>query len=162
DDLDLRRSVEALLACDQEMGEFLVQPVTGLAAAALAEPALSPAHRHIGPYQITREIGDGGMGTVYLAERADGQYRQRVAIKLIKTGLSSEVVVRRFRKERQVLAALGHPNIARLLDGGTSEDGLPYLVMEYVEGERIDTWCNSRKLPVRDRLKLFQNVCAAV
>src|SRR5437764_13415456 len=125
------------------MGAFLAQPAADLATAVFADSPESTVDRHIGPYQIIREIGGGGMGTVYLAERADGQYRQRVAIKLIKTGLSSDVVVRRFRNERQVLAALTHPNIARLLDGGATEDGLPFLVMEYVEGERIDSWCNS-------------------
>ena len=118
--------------------------------------------RRIGPYRILREIGHGGMGTVYLAERADGQYRKRVAIKLVNPHLGTAEILRRFRNERQVLAALDHPNIARLLDGGTTEDGRPYLVMEYVEGVAIDTWCDSRKLAVRDRLKLFRKVCAAV
>src|SRR3954452_9428777 len=98
------------------------------------------------------------MGTVYLAERADGQYRQRVAIKLVHPHLLTEEVLRRFRNERQVLAALNHPNIARLLDGGTTPDGHPYLVMEYVEGVPIDQWCDSRKLTVRERLILFRKV----
>src|SRR5438067_219938 len=102
------------------------------------------------------------MGTVYLADRADGQYRKRVAIKLVKPDLGAGNILRRFRNERQVLAALDHPNIARLLDGAATEDGLPYLVMDYVEGVRIDWWCDSRKLPVRDRLRLFRKVCAAV
>ena len=88
------------------------------------------------------------MGTVYLAERADGQYRKRVAIKLVKPHLGAEEILRRFRNERQVLAALEHPNIARLLDGGAT-DRAPYLVMEYVDGVRIDIWCDSRKLTVR-------------
>jgi serine/threonine protein kinase len=118
--------------------------------------------RRIGPYRTVREIGRGGMGTVYLAERVDGEYRKRVAIKLVNPHLGTEEILRRFRNERQVLAALDHPNIAGLLDGGTAEDGRPYLVMEYVEGVPIHAWCDSRKLGVRDRLRLFRKVCAAV
>jgi serine/threonine protein kinase/tetratricopeptide (TPR) repeat protein len=102
------------------------------------------------------------MGTVYLAERADGHYRKQVAIKLVSPHLATEEVLRRFRNERQVEASLDHPNIARLLDGGTTDDGHPYLVMEYVEGLRIDTWCDNRKLPIRDRLMLFRQVCSGV
>ena len=102
------------------------------------------------------------MGTVYLAERADGQYHKQVAIKLVNPPLGDRHFLRRFLRERQVLAGLEHPNVVRLLDGGATEDGLPYLVLEHVEGVRIDTWCETRKLPVRDCLRLFRNVCAAV
>ena len=118
--------------------------------------------RRIGPYRTLREIGHGGMGTVYLAERADGQYQKRVAIKVVNPHLRTELILRRFRNERQVLAALDHPNIARLLDGGTTDDERPYLVMDYVEGVPLDAWCDSRRLGVRDRLRLFRKVCAAV
>src|SRR6185369_2543892 len=97
------------------------------------ESLLSTGHR-IGQYEVIREIGRGGMGAVYLAARADDQYKKHVAIKLIKRGMDSEDILQRFRNERQILASLDHPNIARLLDGGTTDDGLPYFVMEYVEG----------------------------
>jgi serine/threonine protein kinase/tetratricopeptide (TPR) repeat protein len=124
------------------------------------EEGLQP-ERRIGPYKVLREIGRGGMGTVYLAARADDQYQKRVAIKVVR-GLDSAEVVRHFRRERQILAGLDHPNIARLLDGGTTEDGLPYFAMQFVEGIPIDRFCDEHKLSVRERLELFQGVCAAV
>jgi serine/threonine protein kinase/tetratricopeptide (TPR) repeat protein len=117
--------------------------------------------RRIGAYRILRELGHGGMGTVYLAARADDQYQKRVAIKTIR-GLDSEEVLRHFRRERQILAALDHPNIARLFDGGSTDDGLPYFVMEFVEGQPIDEFCDERALSVHQRLALFRGVCAAV
>ncbi len=122
----------------------------------------SERDRRIGPYQVVRELGRGGMGAVYLAKRADDEYRQHVAIKLIRGGMDSDFVLRRFRNERQILAALDHPNIARLLDGGTTEDSLPYLVMEYVEGAPLDVYCDRHALNTEDRLKLFRQVCGAV
>ena len=119
------------------------------------------AGHRIGPYRIERRIGSGGMGTVFLAVRVD-EFEKRVAIKLLKPGLSTGAVVRRFRHERQILARLDHPNIAKLLDGGTTEEGLPYFVMEYVEGEPIDRYCNRHRLSVHQRLELFREVCSAV
>ena len=116
----------------------------------------------IGPYRILRVLGQGGMGEVYLCERADDQYRKQVAIKLVSRGLISRQVQTRLRTERQILATLDHPNIARLLDGGTTEDGVPYLVMEYVDGEPIDEFCDRRELTVAERLQMFQVVCSAV
>src|SRR5262249_34948478 len=116
----------------------------------------------IGPYRLIRELGSGGMGSVYLAERADGQYRKKVAIKLIRRGMDSEFIIRRFRNERQILADLSHPNIAGLLDGGSTEDGLPYFVLEHVDGVRIDDYCDSKTLPIRERLNLFRTVCSAI
>ena len=116
----------------------------------------------IGLYRILRVLGQGGMGEVYLCERADDQYRKQVAIKLVSRGLISRQVQTRLRTERQILATLDHPNIARLLDGGTTEDGVPYLVMEYVDGEPIDEFCDRRELTVAERLQLFQVVCSAV
>jgi serine/threonine-protein kinase len=116
----------------------------------------------IGPYRILRVLGQGGMGEVYLCERADDQYRKQVAIKLVSRGLLSRQVQTRLRTERQILATLDHPNIARLLDGGTTGDGVPYLVMEYVDGEPIDEFCDRRELTVAERLQLFQVVCSAV
>jgi serine/threonine protein kinase/tetratricopeptide (TPR) repeat protein len=120
------------------------------------------AGHHIGPYRIVTELGRGGMGAVWLAERDDGQFQQRVAIKLIKRGMDTAQILSRFRVERQILASLEHPNIARLIDGGTTDDGLPYFVMEHVEGQPIDVHAESRGHGVRERLELFLQVCDAV
>jgi serine/threonine protein kinase/Tfp pilus assembly protein PilF len=116
----------------------------------------------IGAYRIVQEIGRGGMGAAYLATRDDQAYDKRVAVKLIKRGMDTDAILRRFRHERQILAHLEHPNIVMLLDGGTTSDGLPYFVMEYVDGQPIDKYCDSHALPIATRLKLFQAVCAAV
>ncbi|MCP4897249.1 MAG: tetratricopeptide repeat protein, partial [bacterium] len=116
----------------------------------------------IGPYRIEKVIGSGGMGVVYLASRADDEYERQVAIKLLHTGQPQDELVRRFRNERQILAALEHPNIAGLLDGGTAPDGRPYLVMEYVEGLPVDRYCDKHQLSLRERLVLFRKICAAV
>src|SRR5260370_25592973 len=105
----------------------------------------------MGGFRLVREIGRGGMGVVYLGERADGQFEQRVAIKLIDAGPDGERLLRSFLRERRILARLEHPHIARLLDGGLAPDGLPYLVMEYVEGEPITAFCSRLRLPLRDR-----------
>jgi serine/threonine protein kinase len=118
--------------------------------------------QRLGPYKLLRALGRGGMGDVYLAERDDDQYRQQVAIKLVRGGFISPHVQGRLRIERQILASLQHPNIARLLDGGTAPDDTPYLVMEYIEGEPIDVYCNRHKLSVEERLELFRTVCSAV
>ena len=115
--------------------------------------------QRLGAYQVLHQMGQGGMAAVYAAVRADDEYRKRVAIKVVLPYLASEDMVRRFRNERQTLATLDHPNIVRLLDGGTTDGGLPYLVMEYVEGVPIDQYCNSRRLSSNERLKLFR-VCA--
>lgn len=168
---ELRSKIESLLSADERIGDFLASPAIEVARAQAvaagpdpspaADGALETAPR-IPPYRVLREIGHGGMGIVYLAERADGEYRKRVAIKVVNTSMAGEESLRRFRTERQVAAALDHPNIVRLLDGGTTAEGLPYLVMEYVEGVRIDRWCDDRKMGVRERLRLFRQVCAAV
>src|SRR5205085_4199566 len=120
------------------------------------------AGRQFGAYQVIREIGRGGLGAVYLAARADDEYHKQVAIKLVRRGLDTEDILRRFRNERQILAQLDHPNIARLIDGGTTDDGLPYFVMEYVKGDPINAYCDASALPTTERLKLFRKVCAAV
>ncbi|HJQ23453.1 MAG TPA: protein kinase [Blastocatellia bacterium] len=117
---------------------------------------------HIGAYRIVRRIGQGGMGAVYLAERDTGEFKQQVAIKLVKRGMDTEFVLRRFLSERQILAALNHPNIARLLDGGTTADGRPYFVMEYIEGKPITQYADDHRLTTVERLRLFQQVCAAI
>jgi eukaryotic-like serine/threonine-protein kinase len=118
--------------------------------------------RWIGPYQLDRLLGRGGMGAVYLAHRSDGQFQQQVAIKLIDLPLTTDLFRERFRQERQILAGLVHPFIARLLDGGVTEDGDLYLAMEYVDGLPIERYCRENRLPIRDRLLLFKKVCAAV
>ncbi len=118
--------------------------------------------RAFGVYRIVRQIGRGGMGWVYLATRDDDQFRRRVAVKVIKPDLADEHTLLRFQNERQALAVLDHPNIIKLLDGGQSEDGLPYLVMDYVEGLPLDEYCDSHKLNLRERIELFRTVCAAV
>jgi serine/threonine-protein kinase len=161
DDPWLRREVEAMIvAHEQETGLHLERRLLE-EGGPLVPPRFAPGAR-VGPYRLVELIGRGGMAEVYLAERDDDQYRQRVALKLIRRGLESAEVVERFRLERQVLAVLVHPNIARLLDGGVTGDGLPYLVMEYVVGRRITTFCAERRLDLGGRLDLFEAVCRAV
>ena len=118
--------------------------------------------RRIGRYRIMSEVGRGGMGAVFAAVRDDGQFEQKVAVKIILSGLNTDTIARRFRNERQILASLEHPNIARLLDGGMSDDGLPFYVMEFIEGEPIDDYCRTHDLTLHARLDLFRQVCAAV
>ena len=116
----------------------------------------------IGAYRVVKALGAGGMGAVYLAQRADGDFQQRVAVKVVRGGFPTPFLLERFREERRILASLEHPNIARLIDGGTTEAGLPYVAMEYVEGEPIDEFCRLRGLDVPRRLEIFRQVCAAV
>jgi serine/threonine protein kinase len=118
--------------------------------------------RRFGLYQVIRELGHGGMGTVYLAERADGQFQQRVALKVLRPDLESRDVLARFEQERQILASLNHPAIARLFDGGSAVDGSPYFVMEYADGVPIDRHCDAQRLSVNERLRLFMRVGEAV
>jgi non-specific serine/threonine protein kinase/serine/threonine-protein kinase len=160
-DADLRREVESLLEAHGEAGPFLDERERFFSSDSFKADTLSVG-QIIERYRIVREIGRGGMGAVFLAERADDAYQKQVAIKLIKRGMDTEAVLRRFRNERQILASFDHPNIARLFDGGTTESGLPYFVMEYVEGLPIDEYCNAHALSVAERLKLFRDVCAAV
>jgi Tol biopolymer transport system component/serine/threonine protein kinase len=144
-------------------------PVLDASAAKLGAPLLPndlttpPMPARVGPYRIERLIGEGGMGTVYLADRDDGEFDQRVALKLVRRGLHLDArVVRRFRDERQILASLNHPGIARLFDGGITDDGLPFFAMEYVEGMPIDRYCDEHALNVEQRLELFVRVCDAL
>jgi serine/threonine protein kinase len=118
--------------------------------------------QQIGNYKIIRELGRGGMGAVYLANRSADSFDQRVALKLLKRGMNSAAIIKRFVMERQILANLDHPNIARMIDGGTTDDGLPYFVLEYIEGTTITRYCDEHKLNTLERLKLFLQVCAAV
>ncbi|MEM7583206.1 MAG: serine/threonine-protein kinase [Acidobacteriota bacterium] len=158
-DAKLRKAVEAMLAADQNHDGTLHHVVEG-GKRLLESERVEP--RRIGPYRLLQRLGSGGMGEVFLAERADAEYRQQVALKLVRPGLDTERIVERFRRERQILAHLEHPNIARLLDGGTTADGKPYFVMEHIEGEPIDRWCDASRLDVRARLELFATVCDAV
>jgi serine/threonine-protein kinase len=159
----LRREVESLLASDAQTGSFIEQPVFDIPRDLFPEaPEESLVGRQFGAYQIIREIGRGGLGAVYLAARSDDEYRKEVAIKLVRRGLDTEDILLRFRNERQILAQLDHPNIARLIDGGTTEEGLPYFVMEYVNGQPITAYCETHSLNPTGRLDLFRKVCAAV
>jgi eukaryotic-like serine/threonine-protein kinase len=160
-----------LLAALDRVESFLPPSVAGLAASLLAAGdedegdgarGVYVLPERIGPYRVLREVGQGGMGTVFLAERDDPQLRQRVALKLVRSGAAHPSLVRRFFEERQILASLEHPNIARLLDGGITEEGLPWFAMEYVEGTPLDRYCADRRLGIAARLELFLRVCDAV
>ncbi len=159
----LRREVESLIASYESSTDVLETPALERNAAAVLEAIDGPAPgARLGHYEIVEEIGRGGMGTVYRAVRADQEYRKQVAIKVVRRGDESEFIIRRFRNERQIMASLEHPNIARMLDGGTTEDGRPYFVMEFIEGEPIDRYCDRRRLNTRERLQVFCTVCGAV
>jgi len=156
---DLRAAVEALLAQDVATGTPLDASLDDLVGLVLeSEPPLQT----VGPYRILRELGRGGMGTVYLAERMDGLFDKRVAIKVVRRGMDTEEILGRFRAERQILATLEHPNIARLYDGGMTDDGRPYLVMEYVDGKRITDYVADRRLDPAARVALLREVAGAV
>lgn len=165
-DVELRREIESLLAHRQGADTFLEAGAMDAAAQVLASADSASASRWIGrlipPYRIVAKVASGGMGDVYRAERADGTFEKQVAIKLIQGARSTDFFLARFQNERQILASLDHPNIARLLDGGTTEEGLPYLVMELIEGLPIDLFCAKNKLDVPARLALFRTVCSAV
>jgi non-specific serine/threonine protein kinase/serine/threonine-protein kinase len=160
----LRAQVESLVESHEQAGDFIAEPAfVGARLASGAEGgAESLVGRRIGAYEIARELGRGGMGAVYLGVRADAQFDQRVAIKIVKRGTDTDFVLRRFSRERRTLAALDHPNIGKLLDGGATEDGLPYFVMEYIEGLSLNAYCDERRLSITERLKLFREVCSAV
>jgi eukaryotic-like serine/threonine-protein kinase len=162
DDL-LVAEIESLLGAHDQAGPFIegLPDVTTTSAHDNEGPD-KMIGRLLGAYELVREIGRGGMGSVYLATRADEQFRKLVAVKLIKADLDNESITRRFRNERQILASLDHPNIARLLDGGTTEEGSPYFVMEYIEGKPIRDYCDAHRLSTDRRLRLFRDVCSAV
>ncbi len=161
----LRQEVESLLYYGVRADSFIETPALELAAESFANQdsdGRAMLGRRIGQYELVAKLGSGGMGEVYRGVRADDQFLKEVAIKLIRQGYDTALIVRRFRNERQILASLEHPNIASLLDGGTSEDGLPFFVMELVEGQPIDQYCSAHNLDTRERLKLFRSVCDAV
>lgn len=170
DDPTLAEEVQKLLRLDHESDYFLgetvsdfLEPIKLLLDSDVTDKEFTfPEGTRIGPWRIEKLIGKGGIGQVYLAERDDGIYTKKVALKCIKRGMDSEVILQRFRYERQILASLQHPNIATLFDGGLTADGRPYLVMEFVDGIPIDQYCDNLKLGISERLKLFQDVCRAV
>jgi serine/threonine protein kinase/tetratricopeptide (TPR) repeat protein len=158
EDSELHAEVASLLASHREAGEFLE-------SSALEDEfrAESPAPGDLlGVYRIVQRIGEGGMSVVYQAVRDDDEFRRLVAIKVLKRGMDTDFLVRRFRKERQILAHFDHPNIAKIFDGGSTPDGRPYFVMEFIAGQTIDSYCDQHRLNVRQRLELFQRVCSGV
>ncbi|MBC8090207.1 MAG: serine/threonine protein kinase, partial [Phycisphaerae bacterium] len=164
-DPGVRRHVERLLAASESVGDRFETPaISGLGGQYLPPENTAPSliGRRLGPYDVVRRIGQGGMGAVYEAVRADHAFDQRVAIKTIWRGADSTVLLQRFRSERQILAGLQHPNIAALVDGGATEEGTPWLAMEYVDGVPIDEYCDIQSLGLPARLDLFRQVCAAV
>lgn len=160
DDTDLRNEVESWLASYAESETFIETPA--FSHHELIGNGKPVAGRQFGNYRVIREIGHGGMGAVFLAERDDGEFTQQVAIKIIRQAIAESELINRFKRERQILATLNHPNIAKLLDGGVSDDGLPFLAMEFVEGEAITKFAEQESLNLRERLKLFLKVCSAV
>ena len=171
-DVSLKSDVENLLSQHESAGSLLEEPPYGdtelgalgsLEAIIEAEADDDPLiGRRLGAYRIEREVGRGGMGAVYEAIRVDKEFNKRVAIKLVKRGMDTDFILRRFRTERQILAALDHQHIARLLDGGTTDDGLPYFVMEYIEGQPLYNYCDEHQLNIAERLRLFTAICDAL
>jgi serine/threonine protein kinase len=157
-DPEMRLEVERLLAADESSATFLERPASELLGLV---PELEAGER-LGPYRLLRRLGGGGMGTVYLARREDEHYQQDVALKILRSGLQGTEAVHRFLAERQILARLEHPNIARLYDGGSTQEGRPYLVMELVEGLPVDEYCDRHLLTLDQRLDLFRRICSAV
>jgi len=158
DDKELFDEVISLLHADEKQHSIFA----GSAADYIAVDDANLDGKIFGNYRAVKQIGSGGMGSVYLAERADGVFEQKVALKIVKPGMNSHEIITRFEEERQILARLQHPNIARLLDGGISELGLPYFTMEYVEGKPITAFCDEKNLTIEQRLELFKKVCEAV
>ena len=164
----MRREVLSLLAQDAQDPSFMSWPALGAGFDLGADEIIADGHKssregtQIDRYRIERQLGMGGMGAVYLASRADHEYQSKVALKILRPGLDPAQFLERFLTERQTLANLNHPNIARLLDGGRTNEGLPYLVLEYIDGVPIDEYCDRQRLTVRQRLELFCVVCSAV
>ncbi|MGH9663190.1 MAG: serine/threonine protein kinase, partial [Bryobacteraceae bacterium] len=164
-DDELRKEVQALLISYSKSDDFLSRPAVDWSRTMITGEDIVedyPVGYRVGPYRLHNCLGRGGMGSVYAAARADSEFDQKTAIKFVRRGMDTTEILRRFRVERQVLANLDHPNIARLIDGGSTPDGLPYLVMEFVEGRPIDQYCEAHRLTVTERLTLFRAVCAAV
>jgi serine/threonine protein kinase len=158
---EVRAEVESLIGFD-DVSENLLQLSAVEFAHDFVDDAEQLSGQTVGAYRIVSELGHGGMGAVYLAERADGKFEQKVALKLLKRELNTNALRRHFEQEREILATLVHPNIARLLDAGTTDDKIPFIAMEYIDGLPIDEYCNAHGLNLNDRLELFRNVCGAV
>ena len=161
-DDELRTEVVSLIEAHETAGDFIEEEAAQRVGLASEHSRKDWIGRRLGPYRIVAEAGRGGMSQVFKAVRDDQQYEKQVAIKLLKPGLDTDSLLRRFKAERQILAQLSHPNIAHLLDGGATEEGAPYLVMEYIEGKPIDMYCDERQLSVNERLDLFRSLCSAV
>lgn len=160
DDEALRHRIERMIRDEEAADDILQRPLVSLGETTPdQDPELG---RSMGPYRLVRRLARGGMGTVFLAHRTDGEVEQQVAIKLLRPGLVTDELIQRFRAERQALVRLRHPHVAQLLDVGTTDDGLPYMVMEYVEGRSIDEYCDEAKLTVPERIQLFRQLCEAV
>src|SRR5688572_10696049 len=157
----MRADIESLIEAEEKAAEFLDGPTFAAAPAAAARP-VSLIGQRIGPYLVEATLAEGGMSTVYLAVRADASYVQKVALKVLRHVPEHPELSARFRAERQILASLDHPGIARLLDGGTTDDGRPYLVMEYIEGAPLHKYCDRNRLGIDARVDLVRKVCAAV
>lgn len=160
-DPELRRAVESLLLAADQTGGFLTRAMSNAAMMATQPKTPQPGDR-FGAYEWKQTLGEGGMGSVFLAERVDGAYQKKVAIKVVRAAMDSPAARGRFRAERQILAQLEHANVARLLEGGETEDGLPYVVMEYIDGVPVDEYCRARELGIEERVALFRQVCAGV
>ena len=161
-DVEFRRRVEALLLTYEYAGDFLQRPAAERPIS--AAPVVAPVEKigdRIDHYKLVQQIGEGGCGVVYLAEQEE-PVRRRIALKIIKPGMDTKSVIARFEAERQALALMDHPNIAKVFDAGATEAGRPYFVMELVRGVKITDYCNQNSLTTEDRLKLFVQVCQAV
>ena len=155
--------VQSLLSWVDESGDFLETPLVRVADIPIVVPDTElMLGQSLGPWRIVDVIGRGGMGVVYRAERADASFKRLAAIKVVRRGAHADDIIERFRRERETLAALDHPNIARVLDGGSTPDGAPYFVMEYVDGVPIDKYCDEQRLGIDGRLAIFRTVCGAV
>lgn len=158
----VRREVESLLAFEAESADLMQLSAVEFSQDFGLDGAADLAGQEVGPYRLIREIGGGGMGAVYLAERIDGKFRQQVALKLLKREMNTGSLRRYFEQEREILASLEHPNIARLLDAGATDENVPFIAMEYVDGIPIDEYCSAHGLDLYARLRLFRTVCSAV
>jgi len=169
-DEELLAQVLKMLKASGESDKFLESGGGGQLHEALARMASAVSEddtdkdelQTVGPYRLVRKLGRGGMGQVFLAVRDDEAFKRYVAVKVIRRGMDTEDILKRFRVERQILASLTHPGIARLLDGGATDEGVSYFVMEYVDGEPVDKYCNDNRLLLEDRLQLFVEICKAV
>jgi serine/threonine protein kinase len=160
-DSECKQQVKGLLAAREKIPAWLSEPLLGHAGR-IIDSVHAFEGKELRGYKLIREIGHGGMGSVYLAERSDGAYTKQVAVKLVRAGQDNAEIAARFQREREILASLDHPNIARLIDGGSTKEGVPYFVMEFVDGRPITQWCDEHKLNVSERIALFRKVCSTV